>query len=427
MRQTPSSPLTLFFCALLSAGGLVHAQAGNDADAVAVAVADTTEQTGGFTATFTERSPLSTVHGITTRFRTELPNPPADYVIAEESFEVYVPPAYDGSEPFGLLVWINAGPRGEPPTDYLPILDQHKLIWVGANDSGNPRSFWHRAGLALDGLHNITRTYRIDPMRAYVSGVSGGGRSASRVGLVYADLFAGAFSLIGTDFFTRLPHPDSRELVMKFWAPAFNPPQPGVIRRAKRDGRYVLLTGETDGNRAQTLAAYLFGYQRANFEYVTYLEVPGMGHTLPPADWFARGIEALDGPLEAIRERRESEAGKDYDRALDRLDRSRKHGIEALQDLLLDYPDTTYAAKAEAALAAAAEVPDADETSSTHDDVKQTPPPDKAREKLALARNYLRAGKTDLARELLNQLVEYYPDSEEAEDARALLEGMTAQ
>lgn len=382
--------------------------------------------TGVQTVSFTERSPLSTVGEITTRFRVELPNPPADYTITDELFEVYVPESYDGSEPFGLLVWINAGTRGEPPQHYLPILDRHKLIWVGANDAGNPRSFWHRAGLALDGLHNITRTYRIDPLRTYISGVSGGGRCASRVGLVYADRFAGAFPLIGVDFFMRVPHPDSREMVMKFWAPEFNPPTPDILRRAKRDGRYVLLTGETDGNRDQTLSTYLFGYQRAKFDHVTYLEVPGMGHTLPPADWFERGITALDEPLEAIRERRESKAAKDYKRAMDRLSRSRKHGIEALEALLLDYPDTNYAPEAEAALAEAANKPETDDLSPAVDDTEQTPT-DKARETFALAQNYLRAGKTGLARELLNQLVEYHPDSEEAEQARVLLEGMTAQ
>lgn len=407
---------------MLSAAGLVHAQAGNDTEAVA----DTAEQTGGFTATFTERSPLSTVQAVTTRFRTELANPPADYAITDESFEVYVPESYDGSEPYGLLVWINAGPSGVPPPDYLPVLDQHKLIWVGANDSGNPRSFWHRAGLALDGLHNITKTYHVDPMRTYVSGISGGGRSASRVGPTYADLFAGAFPLIGTDFFMRLPHPDSREMVLKFWAPSFNPPSPDILRRAKRDGRYVLLTGEADGNRVQTLTTYQFGYQRAKFAYVTYLEVPGMGHTLPPAEWFEKGIAALDAPLNEVRERRESEAAKAYELAMDRLSRSPKHGIEALQDLLIDYPDTTYAPRAEAALADAAMLPKSDGTTKEPEQPR-APSPDKARETLALAQNYLRAGKTELARELFNQLVEFYPDSDEAEQARALLEEMTAQ
>lgn len=421
----PTYPVLLFCCALSCLAGFVQAQ--DDSGVETVAVDATAARTGQFSATFTQRSPLSTVGGVMARFRAELPNPPADYAIAEESFEVYVPLGYDGSEPYGLLIWINAGPRGGPPADFLPILDQHKLIWVGANDSGNPRSFWHRAGLALDGLHNITQTHHIDPMRTYISGVSGGGRSASRVGLVYADRFAGAFSLIGTDFFTRLPHPESREMLMKFWAPAFNPPQPHILRRAKRDGRYVLLTGETDGNRDQILSAYLFGYQRGQFEHVTYLEVPGMGHTLPPADWFGRGIEALDAPLEAVRERRESAAADDYRRAMERLSRSRKHGIEALRQLLLDYPDTTYAPKAEASLAEAAEMPEPDETSSPAEVSKQSPPPDKAREKLALAQNYLRAGKTELARKLFHQLVEYYPDTEEAEQARALLEGMTAQ
>lgn len=417
--------MLLFCCVLLCAVVSVHAQDDPTVETSAT-TNETGPQTGRFTARFAERSPLSTVAEVTARFRVELANPPTDYVITDELFEVYVPPAYNGSEPYGLLVWINAGTRGEPPAHYMPVLDQHKLIWVGANDSGNPRSFWHRAGLALDGLHNITKTYRIDPMRTYISGVSGGGRCASRVGLVYADHFAGAFSLIGTDFFTRLPHPDNKGVVMKFWAPAFNPPQPDVIRRAKRDCRYVLLTGENDGNLPQTRSAYLFGYQRGQFENVTYLEVPGMGHTLPPADWFSQGIDALDGPLEIIRERRESAAADDYRRAMERLHRSRKHGTEALEQLLLDYPDTTYAPKAEAALAEAATMPEPDETSSAAEVAEQSPPPDKAREKLALAQNYLRAGKTDLARELLNQLVEFYPDTEEAEAARALLEGMTA-
>lgn len=427
MPHTPTYPTILFLCALLSTSGPVQAQAEPDAGIVPESIAgETIARTGLYGVTFTERSPLSAVHEVTARFRLELPNPPADYAIEDESFEVYVPESYDGSEAYGLLVWINAGPSGAPPSHYLPTLNQHKLIWVGANNSGNPRSFWHRAGLALDGLHNITKTYHIDPMRTYVSGVSGGGRSASRVGLIYADLFAGMFSLIGTDFFTRLPHPDNKEMVLKFWAPKFNPPLPQVIRRAKRDGRYVLLTGETDGNREQTQATYVFGYQRAKFDHVTYLEVPGMGHTLPPAEWFGRGIEALDAPLAEIRERRESEAAKDYERAMDRLSRSPQHGIEALQELLLDYPDTTYAAKAEAALAEAADMPEQDTTSPAAD-AAQSPPPDKARETLALAQNYLRAGKTELARELFNQLVEFYPDTEEAEAARALLEGMTAQ
>ena len=382
------------------------------------------------TLVFTERSPLSPVASVTQRFRVKLNHPPDDYNLADESFEVYVPASYDGSEPYGLLVWINAGESGAPPAEYLPVLDEHKLIWLGANRSGNPRSFWHRAGLALDALYNATQQYNIDPMRTYVSGLSGGGRSASRVGLVYADHFAGAFSIVGTDFFTRLPHPDSKQNAVEqslvFWAPAFNPPRPDVLRRAKRDGRYVLLTGEHDPNRDQTLVTYEYGYKRARFDHTTYLEVPDMGHTLPPAAWFAKGIEALDAPLVEVRQRREAEAKKAYDEALYRLSKSPKYGIQALQNLLKNFDDTSYAPKARAKLAEAeAEAshpqPAAD---GPEPEPKQATEADRNRDDLALAKNYLAAHRPDLAKDLLTQIITRAPDSDEAHQARALLKNL---
>ena len=417
MRLSPT--ILLFFLWLFTATN-VCAQLTPDVETIE---ADG-PRTGGYPATFTERSPYSTVGAVTERFRAQLDNPPEDYKLGDETFWVYVPQDYDGSEPYGLIVWINAGPTGGPPKHYQPVLDQYKLIWVGADNSGNPRTFWHRAGLALDGLHNITQQYNIDPMRVYTSGISGGGRCASRIGPTYADLFAGAFAIIGVDFFKRLPHPESTEYTLSFWGAAFNPPGPRILRRAKRDGRYVLLTGETDGNRIQTLVTYQYGYQRAKFANITYLEVPEMGHTLPPSDWFAKGIDALDAPLEEVRERRETEAGRAYRKAMDTLRRSPKHGVIALQNLLRDFGDTTFAPQARTAIEEAPIHPPA---VSEPDTEEPATPINKAREQLVLAKNYLAAGRTELARTLLNTLVEHYPESEEAEKARVLLEDMAAQ
>ncbi len=410
--------IAISMCALwLSAAGVAIAQV-DPADDL---VDETKPKLGLYDTTFTKRSPLSSVEAITERFRYELEQPLSDYMLAEESFSVYVPEAYDGTEPYGLLVWINAGAQGEPPQEYRVVLDHYKLIWVGANNSGNDRNFWHRAGLALDGMYNIKQQYRIDPMRMYISGISGGGRSASRVGLIYADEFAGMFAIIGVDFFTRLPHEDSTATRLVFWAPAFMPPSPHILRRAKRDGRYVLLTGETDGNRIQTLTTYQYGYQRAKFEHVTYLEVPGMGHALPPNDWFAKGIGALDKPLAEIRERREKKAGIQFERAQDTLRRSQPHGIEAMRELLRDYNDTSYAPLAQNALDnALAELPQTEPTlESTESDKPQI---DKAREDLALAKNYMAAGRKDLAIGILRNLITKYPDSDEAEAAQLLLD-----
>jgi hypothetical protein len=412
----------ILLCAITLLTPAAGAQPGVGSDPPVEPVAFDGTRTGGYATVFTERSPLGTVAAVTERFRVQPANPPEDYVLADETFRVYVPEAYDGSEAYGLLVWINAGPTGRPPEHYLPVLDTHKLIWVGADNSGNPRSFWHRAGLALDGRRNILREYNIDRMRVYVSGISGGGRCASRIGPTYAELFAGAYPIIGADFFKRIPHPDNRGAVMKFWAPAFNPPNPQAMRRAKRDGRYVLLTGETDGNRPQMMGIYRYGYKRAKFAYVAYLEVPGMSHTLPPADWFAKGLAALDEPLEEVRARREEEAGHAFRRATDRLDRSRSHGIAALEKLLDDFNDTTYAELAYATLA---------ETESTIPDTSDAEPEpepvslvDRSREDLALAKNYIAAGRDDLARPLLENTIKRVPGSEEAEEARQMLEKM---
>lgn len=417
-------PSTTMLCALLLIA-VVSANAQDDPAALSLDT-DPTPRTGRYTVTFDERSPLSTVAATTTRFRAEIKNPPEDYALADESFEVYVPADYDGAERYGLIVWVSPGPSGAPPEDYLPVLGRHKLIWIGANHSGNPSGFWRRAGLSLDALHNLTQRYRIDPMRTYVSGLSGGGRCSARIGLTYADLFAGAFPIIGVDFFKRLPHPDSTAHKLVFWASAFNPPSPKILRKAKRDGRYVLLTGENDGNRAQILVTYQYGFKRARFAYATYLEVPGMGHTLPPPDWFEKGIVALDAPLDEVRDRRESEAKRALDRAMDRLSRSPPHGIKALRELLRDFPDTTYAPRAAEELQRATDSqPTTPPDSQLPDETEQTqrpPPPDKAREDLALARNYLQAGRTDLAHDLLTGLINDFPDTEQAEQARRLLD-----
>ncbi len=392
---------------------------------------DTSIPPGQSTVTLDERSPLSTVEAISTRFRVELKDPPADYNLADESFVLYVPQEYDGSEPYGLIVWISPNPNGWPLRRYMPTLDKHRFIWIGANNSGNPRSFWHRAGLALDGLHHVNKAFNIDPMRTYISGLSGGGRCSSRIGLTYADLFAGAYPIIGVDYFKKLPHPESTERRLLFWDRRFNPPSPDIMRRAKRDGRYVLLTGEYDGNRLQTLITYEYGFKRARFAYATYLEVPGMEHTYPPADWFEKGIIALDTPLAEVRERRETQAERALDRAMDRLQRSPPHGIEALEELLKDYNDTTHAHTAAEYLKQVKEDPNAfvinKPVTETPEDKPKPTPANRAREDLALATNYLRAGRTNLASDLLNKIVEYYPDTDEAEQARALLEGMTAQ
>src|SRR4051794_9575740 len=153
--------------------------------------------TGAFTLQFTDRSPLSAIKEQVGRFGWRMeqmrgPKDEADYELPKETFDVVVPDAYAPNDPgWGLLVWVSPGGRGSPPRAWLDALAKHKLIWIGAERSGNERAIWCRVGLAVDAVVNMQRRFRIDPSRVYVSGMSGGGRSASMIGLAYADVFAG--------------------------------------------------------------------------------------------------------------------------------------------------------------------------------------------------------------------------------------------
>lgn len=260
-------------------------------------------QTGEFELTFSERSPLSELAVVTHRMGWSLESlkathAPLSYDLASERFQVYVPSDYTGNEPYGLFVWINAAPDGRVRGDWHDVLDKHKLIAIGADNSGNNREVWSRMGLAIDAAHNMKKLYNLDPRRIYVSGGSGGGRTSSHVGVGFPDAFAGGYYMIGVNFY-RIMRPDNNPNT--HWPPGYMPPPKDVLKLAKQRSRHVLLTGDNDPNREQT-QVYSRGFEQDGFKFVTYIQVPEMGHNLPDAQWFEKGIVALDEPLSSLRE-----------------------------------------------------------------------------------------------------------------------------
>ena len=94
-------------------------------------------------------------------------------------WELYVPENYDPDSPPGLLVFTHPTDSGRMPGRYRELLEERNLIWIGANRSGNQVRVARRASLALLATAMADRNYRIDASRVYVSGFSGGGRTAS--------------------------------------------------------------------------------------------------------------------------------------------------------------------------------------------------------------------------------------------------------
>src|SRR4051812_43507932 len=126
-----------------------HARADDPAPAPAAAGAQDKARTGTFQLHIPERSKNSNIFNVCARLgwgtRTEIEaaakkdGKSVDYDLSNETFEAFVPEDYTGDEPYGLIVWVSPGPSGGVHRQWLDVLRKHKLMWVGADNSGNDR------------------------------------------------------------------------------------------------------------------------------------------------------------------------------------------------------------------------------------------------------------------------------------------------
>src|SRR5450432_2320939 len=124
----------------------------------------TAGKTGDFTVNFSQRSPLSNLKELDTRFTQKNLGP--DYDLSTEQFIVHVPAQYDPEKPPGLLVLINYKETHGPPTPVLPLLDEKNLIFIAEQTS--QEAWWIRCGKALDAVYNMQQLYKVDPQRTYI-------------------------------------------------------------------------------------------------------------------------------------------------------------------------------------------------------------------------------------------------------------------
>lgn len=247
-------------------------------------------RTGRYTTTFSEPSPMSLwpmfVERMGARFNLPKDQPePTDsrYDLAQEPYDIYVPKSYDGSVPYGLIAYVNAGKGGGPTGQYADICDRHKLIWIGGTKVENERTTWFRIRLTIDGVYNIKTRYRIDDERIYGMGISGGGRVTSLMAVPYADVFSGgAIYLIGCNPFTL---PSDKNVAAQVDALA-------------KGNRFAFLTGSDDYNKPGTIDVHA-AYVNLKFPHLSYLEEPGLGHDAPSAAWFEKAVQFVDAPVSA--------------------------------------------------------------------------------------------------------------------------------
>lgn len=254
--------------------------------------------TGHHEVTFDEGSPLGTMDVLRARFasNSDEADPPASvgdaYELADESFHLYVPAVEAPAEGWGLIVWIAPIDWGGFQRPGLAeVLDRHRLVWVGANRAGNARQVLDRWRLALDAAAATARLLVVDPRRVYVAGYSGGGRVASHLGAAFPELFRGTLCWFGVDHFHPVPVPDRPGAA---WPPAVSEPPAKILDTVRRDGRFLLVTGERDFNRAQTVAVAEH-LREDDFDHVELMVIPDADHYLGlDPEWLERALTSLD-------------------------------------------------------------------------------------------------------------------------------------
>ncbi len=258
-------------------------------------------RTGLFRTRFQNRSPLADLsvyldrHDFSREQIERYDEHDGRYSLAGESFFVRVPEGATTGEPLGILVFISPTPFGGFTREELAeVLDERRLIWVGAENAGNGRFSWYRVHLALDAVESLSGLYDIDPRRIYVSGYSGGGRVASSMALVYPEVFAGGLFLFGSDWYEARPVPHQPG---SMWRAKFPRPSRRVLEALRSDSRLVFVTGSKDFNRAETKATWRAAVE-GGFEHATYIEIPEADHYHGiDRELLAEAIAALDAPL----------------------------------------------------------------------------------------------------------------------------------
>jgi hypothetical protein len=121
---------------------------------------------------------------------------------------------------------------------------------------------------------------------------------------VYPDVVNGGFFSCGMDFYRTVADPLNKSGIPGFWS---NPPS-ALLDLDRQSSRFILQTTSKDGSlhKMQLVRDAMI---QDGFHHVTYLEVPeDSGKGLPLAEWFDKGITALDAPLASAAQKKYRDA-----------------------------------------------------------------------------------------------------------------------
>lgn len=214
------------------------------------------------------------------------------YNPAQEVFEIYIPPSYNGDEKYGVLGWINPHDGAGVPHKFEALLNEFKLIAVSAARSGNEQDPARRIGLLECAITELSKTLNIDHDRVIVGGKSGGGRTSAMACFIHSEFWNGAISHVGGHFYKKYPVP----MPVGASSPGINDHTPGLVsmeqvKAAKQNARFVLITGSKDFNLMDSRGIYR-ALKQEDFAALL-IEEPELAHEIASPESMKQALEFI--------------------------------------------------------------------------------------------------------------------------------------
>lgn len=218
--------------------------------------------------------------------------------LRKEPFAIHVPTNYDGSQPFGLIVFIPATSADVgSPNGWNRVLEERRLLLVVPQHAVNGLAEASRLGLGVIAALEMQGRYQIDPRRIYAAGISGGARIACRLGFYQSDLFRGTIQSCGADFPRAVPRvkavPLERDQGRNYGVMDATGTE---VQRARESVRFVIATGPGDFRYGCLLDIFHGGFSRDGFK-AKLIDVAEMKHEVCSGETLRRALDFLEsGP-----------------------------------------------------------------------------------------------------------------------------------
>jgi len=208
---------------------------------------------------------------------------------ARASAFLYVPPAYDGTLPYGLCVDIRPYDSGNIPRGYRAIADARHLIWISPNQAGDEAPAVQRWVLALDSLATAKKDFCIDTQRVFANGLGGGGATAFNLLMLFPEQFKGAVSHAHGVNLKDMPVAGNQTWISQFRYLS----QEELKRVAALNKKWIFISGPGDPRYAQ-FTAVVPQWKDLGFD-VWLVDVPSMGAADAPPASFESALDWLEG------------------------------------------------------------------------------------------------------------------------------------